>query len=262
MYHQSPTAASAKSPVPSRKMHPTKESDVHLSTVKPRSVTPNRNLVAPTNKEQPRPLDMERISSSSVDSILMMEKPDLHGRMSSSEWVLEMNPADLHNSSLSVFKSLLEIPIPSTVPSLMNTPPADPSKQAGAGKNTSSTAKKRSEKKVRRPIILGEDICVPTDDDVLFGKGGGINKHPGNKTFRQKILDYRLVYGPVYDKSDKKTKTAISLSILKEITREGARFLEKGEDGKWRRVMNEDAARKKISQALRENRATATSKVR
>ncbi len=167
-----------------------------------------------------------------------------------------MNPEDLDNFSSDMMKSLLDEE-EKEKPVRLEWPPVDLAKQAEAGEHTFSTAKKPSEKKGRRPLFLGKDICEISDDDVLFGKGGRINQHPGNIKLREKVHAFHSVY----DRSDKRTKTAISWSILEEIKREGARFLEKGGDGKWRQVINDKAARMKISQALREKRARATSDV-
>lgn len=90
-------------------------------------------------------------------------------------------------------------------------------------------------------------MCVPTDDDVLFGRGGYTNSHPGNVRFREKALELRQVY----ENSTKEEKFNISKLLLDSMTSEGARFLEKGEDGAWHKVVG-NGARKKASQALRE----------
>ena len=85
------------------------------------------------------------------------------------------------------------------------------------------------------------------DDDVLFGRGGYTNSHPGNIKFRNKALELR----PWYESSSNEEKYNISELLLESVKSEGHRFLEKGSDGLWHEVIG-NGARKKASQALRE----------
>ena len=101
----------------------------------------------------------------------------------------------------------------------------------------------------RRLIDQSRDI-EPTVDDVLFGKGGKINKNPGNIQFRAKALELRSWYESCKTNDE---KTHISNVLLESVTSQGHRFLEKGEDGLWHEVIG-NGARKKASQALREKR--------
>ncbi|KAL3764044.1 hypothetical protein ACHAW5_003993 [Stephanodiscus triporus] len=87
----------------------------------------------------------------------------------------------------------------------------------------------------------------PFDDDVLFGRGGFTNTHPGNITFREKALELR----PWYEQSDKKERFEISKVLLESITANGYRFLERGNDGLWHEVVG-NRVRRKASQALRD----------
>jgi hypothetical protein len=102
----------------------------------------------------------------------------------------------------------------------------------------------------RRLIDQSRDI-EPTDDDVLFGKGGKINKHPGNLRFRAKALELRPRYESCETNDE---KTHISNVLLESVTSQGHRFLEKGNDGLWHEVIG-NGRRKKASQALRERRS-------
>ena len=128
-------------------------------------------------------------------------------------------------------------------------------RQAAATSSTKPTTKtvtptqKKTTKKKKKPkrIIDMGNPCDPTDDDVLFGRGGYTNSHPGNIRFREKALEFR----PLYEKSSKEEKYEISQMLLDSVTSEGARFLEKGKDGNWYQVIG-NGARKKASQALRE----------
>lgn len=86
----------------------------------------------------------------------------------------------------------------------------------------------------------------PTDDDVLFGRGGMTNAHPGNRRFRDVIALHR----PDYIRALKMDKPGVARKIVKSIRRSG-RFLKKGDDGNWYDVGDRTAA-EKTSQGLRE----------
>ena len=86
------------------------------------------------------------------------------------------------------------------------------------------------------------------DNDVLSGRGGGTNLHPGNRAFRDLINLYRRDYL----KARKNDKPAISRSIVNTIRQKNGRFLKKVEKtGLWFEI-GDDAAREKTSQALRQ----------
>jgi hypothetical protein len=96
--------------------------------------------------------------------------------------------------------------------------------------------------------VIDESRSVKyTDDDVLLGRGGFTNTHPGNIRFHEKALELRQLY----ESSDKEQKFEISKLLLGSVTDKGNRFLERGDDGLWHEVVG-FGARKKASQALRE----------
>ena len=105
----------------------------------------------------------------------------------------------------------------------------------------------QSKTKKRRKRVIDVSTCVPTEDDVLFGRGGFTNNRPGNIFFRQEALRLR----PWYEQSSKEEKYEISNILLESVRSRGGRFLEKGSDGEWHEVI-ENGARRKASQALRE----------
>lgn len=85
-------------------------------------------------------------------------------------------------------------------------------------------------------------------DDVLSGRGGGTNSHPGNRHFRQLINMHR----DRYLRAKKNDKPHISRSIVHMIRSKKGRFLKKEEeDGLWYEI-GDDLAREKTSQALRQ----------
>ena len=110
---------------------------------------------------------------------------------------------------------------------------------------TTSSTKRRRRKKKR--VIDETRVVEPTDHDVLFGRGGFTNTHPGNLRFRQKALELR----PWYESVSKEEKYSISDLLVESVKADGHRFLERGADGLWHEVIG-NGARKKASQALRE----------
>ena len=111
-------------------------------------------------------------------------------------------------------------------------------------KSPSSSTKSKKRKK---RIINESQACDPTDEDVLFGRGGFTNTHPGNNRFRNQALELR----PWYEQSTKEEKYNISDLLVESVKIRGGRFLERGGDGLWHEVCG-NGVRKKASQALRE----------
>ena len=93
-----------------------------------------------------------------------------------------------------------------------------------------------------------EGTTTFNDADVLSGRGGGTNVHPGNRQFRDLINMHRRAYL----KARKNDKPAISRAIVRTIRDANGRFLRKDEkSGLWFEI-GDDAAREKTSQALRQ----------
>jgi hypothetical protein len=79
-------------------------------------------------------------------------------------------------------------------------------------------------------------IRTPTPQDVLSGRGGGINSHPGNKVFREWVRlrkeDYNLA-------RNKKEKTVVATEVVRQVQEQNGRFLTKdtsvvgGSGGHW-----------------------------
>lgn len=86
---------------------------------------------------------------------------------------------------------------------------------------------------------------TPMEDDVLFGRGGYANNYPGNINFRVQALEIL----PRYMDCTKEEKTTLSLKLVESVTGKGSRFLDKGPDGLWYRVVG-NAPRIKANQVL------------
>ncbi|KAL7474195.1 hypothetical protein ACHAW6_000185 [Cyclotella cf. meneghiniana] len=120
---------------------------------------------------------------------------------------------------------------------------------SGSLKDDKNSSKSKTKKR-RERFIDESTACKPTENDVLFGRGGFTNNHPGNIFFRQEALRLR----PFYEQEQSKdAKYEISIILLESVTSRGGRFLEKGKgsDELWHEVIG-NGARRKASQALRE----------
>jgi len=93
-----------------------------------------------------------------------------------------------------------------------------------------------------------EGIAFFNDEDVLSGRGGGTNVHPGNRTFRDLINLHRRSYL----KARKNDKPAISRAIVAVIREQNGRFLKREDKSNLWFEIGDDAAREKTSQALRQ----------
>jgi hypothetical protein len=119
-----------------------------------------------------------------------------------------------------------------------------------APKETKSPPK-QSKRKPRKIIPENKEyIDQYSDEDVLFGRGGRSNHHPGNKLYRDFVTERQ----PYYRNCDKNEKTKVAQSIVDSIILEHkGRFLElERETNRWYLVPN-IVARRKVGQALREH---------
>lgn len=94
------------------------------------------------------------------------------------------------------------------------------------------------------------EIKEPHDNDVLYGRGGGTNHHPGNKRYRKMVEDRKIDYV----NCKRLDKPLVALGIIREWRGQDppGRFLKLDEKtGLWFDV-GDKKAREKTSQALRE----------
>jgi len=88
----------------------------------------------------------------------------------------------------------------------------------------------------------------PSDNDVLCGRGGSSNKHPGNLRFRTLIAANKAQYVTL----TKKQKMLLARQIVAVVHESGGKFLSR-EQGKWVHV-GLPRSLEKTSQALRERK--------
>ena len=133
----------------------------------------------------------------------------------------------------------------------LKTTPAPPTKPKAVG--PSQTKKKSSNKRARSSKPRNQepekkDYVDVTDQDVLCGRGGRVNHHPGNAIYQQEKDRIQKKYLA----AEKHEKTVISQELVDYVHARGGRFL-KQEPKKdlWYEILPKEA-RKKASQTLRE----------
>ena len=97
-----------------------------------------------------------------------------------------------------------------------------------------------------------EDITSPDHTDVLLGRGAGVNKHPGNKHFRDIVKQYQDDYLVAKNNYEKYLTSMEILKSIRNLNPPGRFVLQDSSSRLWNDV-GDDRARRKISQALREN---------
>ena len=107
------------------------------------------------------------------------------------------------------------------------------------------------QKRCRRIEPLEKEYVEITDNDVLLGRGGLSNRHPGNIVYRQHILEHQREYKLL--KTD--AKTEMSMEVVAWVKKRGGRFLKRDENapGQPYYIATDVTARQKVSQALRED---------
>lgn len=117
-------------------------------------------------------------------------------------------------------------------------------------KKAEEERKKKEELKKKYANWPLKGIKDPHENDVMYGRGGGTNHHPGNKTYRKMVEDRKLEYV----NSKRLDKPLVALEIIRFWRGQvpPGRFLKLDEKtGLWNDV-GDKKAREKTSQALRE----------
>jgi hypothetical protein len=99
-------------------------------------------------------------------------------------------------------------------------------------------------------------IIVPSQFDVLLGRGKPLQKYSGN-------INYHYVIGGYhdhYEEASKQEKTELAMTIVNNIHSQGGRFL-KQDDGGWLEIPDE-AARSKVSHTFRNHRIAARTAIK
>jgi hypothetical protein len=187
-------------------INPTSSCDTNESFHAPPSL--NRQVTPPPAIPAPKPFSHRRVSSrtrkqKAKDSELFWETKE-------------------NNSSISKINSC-RVPPP---PSVVVTPPQkekktsdvdvalpdDSKNKASKKKSPPSKSKKSSKtKRARRTDPKIKEYVVKRDHDVLLGRGGCSNHHPGNTVYRQHILSLQKKYKAL----SREEKTAFSKKVIR-----------------------------------------------
>lgn len=113
------------------------------------------------------------------------------------------------------------------------------------------TKKKKKRKRAPRKKIIPQNkkYIIPSEKDVLMGRGGKSNHHPGNMQYRTEIDRLQDRYKKTDDKDE---KTNISANLVLHVQSYGGNFCEKDDEGWY--IIEDVVARRKVSQALREDK--------
>ena len=126
--------------------------------------------------------------------------------------------------------------------------------------------KKTRQKKRKEPeqIIY---VKVPTENDVLFGRGSKRYNREGNRRYLKKVKELRPEYADVDNNNaypsifkKKEKKTELSRAVVDFVHNSNGRFLQReNKDGEERwYIVHHDTARFKASQALRDKKKQAS----
>jgi hypothetical protein len=115
-----------------------------------------------------------------------------------------------------------------------------------------STGSSSSEQAEDLPAGHGGQIRDPNVNDVLSGRGGRINSHPGNVQFRTLVHQYKHTYlSKVTKKLDKVKIASQIVSTIRSMDPSGRFLKEDAKTHAWIEI-GDEKARKKAGQAMRE----------
>ena len=109
------------------------------------------------------------------------------------------------------------------------------------------------------PKTKMQGIVMPSQNDIISGRGKGVLNHAGNKNYRAIIAKWKLEYVKTTTHQE---KNAVTSKVLKELRSlcPPANFLIRPDDSDLWYPMDEAAIIQKIKQALREKKVSPTTK--
>jgi len=102
------------------------------------------------------------------------------------------------------------------------------------------------------PSMTRMDVKEPHENDVLCGRGGSINSHPGNERFRDLVERRKRVYLTARFKREKRLIANSIVTEIRALNPPGHFLTRDSKSGLWCDI-GDEKARDKTSQALREN---------
>jgi hypothetical protein len=224
-------------------INPTTSCDINESFHAPPSL--NRQVTPPPTIPAPKPFSHRRVSSrtrkrKAKDSDLFSEKENISSISKISSCQVRP-PQSVVVTPLQKEKKTSDVDVAQ---------PDDSKNKASKKKSRSSKSKKSPKKKrARRTDPKIKEYVVKGNLDVLLGRGGCSNHHPGNTAYRQHILSLQKKYKAL----SREEKTAFSKEVLRWLHDHGGRFLKRDERGGPWYIVTDGTARQKVSQALRED---------
>ncbi|KAG7338204.1 hypothetical protein IV203_025116 [Nitzschia inconspicua] len=151
----------------------------------------------------------------------------------------------LGSGMFSSMDSVGEVPPPpnTTLSHLTSHSLSIPSPVASGSNNRKDMKKKKPKHNAHSALT---SVCVPSRNDVLFGRGKRFQNHVGNQRFRTLIEDCL----PSYDKASKEQKTKIAQEIVGIVHQARGRFL-KDDGAGWAQVTDIHLLRQKVAHAFR-----------
>lgn len=108
----------------------------------------------------------------------------------------------------------------------------------------------------------GDPVVAPTNNDVLCGRGGAVNGHPGNVRLRALVGTMKAAYhSPQTRKSQKAQIAAAIVRTIRALDPPGQFLRANPSTGRWYEI-GDAAATRKCSQALREDAAACRARWR
>ena len=128
-----------------------------------------------------------------------------------------------------------------------------------AQKNTSSTCTDNNKNTITNTNMANNKTEMSTEEphnnDVLCGRGGTINAHPGNEQYRKFVDRKKRVYLTARFKREKRLIAQSIVDEVRSLKPPGRFLLKDSKTNIWSDV-GDEKARDKTSQALRENALT------
>ena len=130
-----------------------------------------------------------------------------------------------------------------------------------ADTEVNSTTNNESNLHVNETRAAAPNVQVPyTDNDVLFGQGGLVNKHSGNRRFRSLADDFRQPYNAI---SSREEKSQLVQRFVSNVRANGARFWDKDDNGTYVEVdVDNEFYTNKFRQLIREDPVEARDKAK
>jgi hypothetical protein len=186
-------------------------------------------------------------------------------RLSSSARKKSQDPSssEAQTARCSTISKLINLRIPPPPQAAAVTPPQKSKKttsgvvatpSSSSKKNTKKSDRKKpkaplKQKRSRRKDPMVKKFVSKTNLDVLLGRGGCSNHHPGNEVYRRHILGLQKKYKEL----SREEKTEFSREAVECVRDRGGRFLNREfKGGPWY-IVTDVTARQKVSQALRED---------